>query len=242
MAVLGTYTKLLIDEFDFSGASNALTVTTNVNPLETTVFQATGTTYLPGLPGGEITHNGYYNGKGAGMIEQEIKARLGTTDTVYTAALGGTNIDACPAYVTKSTWGQQLTIDMPVAELITLSGQWPAVMGMSRGLRIYDGTLSSTGTQTARDFASAGSSGGTAYLFVQSISGTATNATIDIESATTEGGSYSSEGTFTFSDVGVQVVTMSGTVNRWLRLNVTSLGGATNFAVVCIACTTGVTQ
>lgn len=242
MAVRGSYTKLLIDEFDFSGSSNSLSVNGNVAALETTAFQDTGTAYLPGLPGGMITHNGYYDGKGAGQIEQEIHALLGTSSTVYTAAMLGTNTNACPAYVTKSTWGEQLTIDMPVDGLITLSGQWPAVMGFSRGLRIYEGTLSSTGTQTARDFASAGSNGGTAYLFVQTITGTATNATIDVESATTEGGSYSSEGTFTFSAVGVQTMTLSGTVNRWLRLNVTSLGGATDFTVVAIVCVTGVTQ
>jgi hypothetical protein len=93
----------------------------------------------------------------------------------------------------------------------------------------------------AIDIGAAGSAGGFAYLFVTTETGSGTNGTIDIESSATEAGTYASEGTFTFSAVGVTAVTMTGTVNRWLRLNCTALGGATSWTVSCIACVSGVT-
>lgn len=242
MPVLGKYTKLLIDKFDFSGASNQLTVNPTVNPLDTTCFQQDAMTYIAGLPAGNIAHGGYYNGKGAGYLEQELAARLGSGNPVYVAGIFGTNGIAPPAYVLDSTWGENLTINSPVAELITLSGEWPADDGMRRGRVVYDGELDETGATTPRDFGAAGSTGGVAFLFVLGIDGAATDAEIDIESSATEGGTYASEGAATFSAEGVVEVALSGTVNRWLRLNLTDLGGADAVTVIAIVCINGVTQ
>lgn len=241
MATRGTNAKLLIDEFNFSCDTNSLTVTGSVAALDSTGLCATGTTFVAGLTTGGLTHAGYYSGKGAGYIEQELNARLGTATPVYVAAIIGTATAGCPAYVCASTWGKQLTINLPLAELITLNGEWDAPGGLVRGLRLVDATLSATGAGTAYDTGAAGSAGGRAFLFVSAIVGTATSATIDVESSATQGGTYASEGTFTLSAVGVQTLTMSGTVNRWLRINTTSLGGATSITAIAIAGVSGVT-
>lgn len=244
-AVSARYTRILVDEFDFSGDSNSVILAGNVGVLDTTAFQTVSMTSIPGnLQDASIQHGGYYAGAGAGELEYELNQRLGSNTTAYVAALFGTNTAACPSYVTVASWARQMDINMPLDGIITLSGVWPASGGFRRGLRLRASAtaISATGADTAYDFGAAGSNGGHAFLFVQSITGSATNATIDVESATTEGGAYSSEGTFTFSAVGVQTLTMSGTVNRWLRINTTDLGGATDFSVVCIACVTGVTQ
>ena len=238
----GTNAKLLIDEFDFSCDTNSLTVTLSTDTAEHSSLCSTGKEFAPLLPDGTIEHAGYYSGKGAGYIEAELQSRLGTATAVYVAALFGTATTGCPAYVLPSTWGSQLTINAPVTDLINLTGAWPSgTSKIVRGLRIYTGTLSATGGTASIDTGAAGSAGGLGYLFVQTITGTATNATIDIESSATTGGVYASEGTFTFSAVGVQTLTMSSTVNRWLRLNTTSMGGATSFVVVAIGCVSGVT-
>jgi len=241
MATKGTNAKLLIDEFNFSCDTNSLSVSGTVPALDSTALCATANTFTPGTPSGTITHGGYYSGKGAGYIEQELKARLGTLTPVYVAALLGTDTPACPVYICAGTWGSQLTIDTPIDGLIALSAEWPATDGLVRGLRVQDGTLSATGAGTAYDFGAAGTVGGAAYLLVSAIVGTATNATVDVESSATEGGVYASEGTFTLSAVGVQVLVLSGTVNRWIRLNVTSLGGATSITAIAIVAVDGVT-
>ncbi|MFZ1755035.1 MAG: hypothetical protein WBO46_14960 [Caldilineaceae bacterium] len=242
MAVAAKHTKLLIDEFNFSGDSNSLSLTTAVAALEDTGFQATGTTFVPGLPSGSLSHGGYYSGKGAGYVEQELKARLGTASTVYVAALFGTN-GVARAYVLDTTWGSNLSMEMPIDGLITLSGEWPGVGKLRRGLVVFDGTISATGGQTSVDFGAAGSVGGEAYLFVQAITGTATDATIDVESDADDNFAAGAtvEGTFTFSLASVQKVTMSGAVLRYIRINATDMGGATDFRVVAVVCVDGVT-
>jgi len=244
MAVAAKYTRFLLDEFDFSGDSNNLELSITVAPLKDTGFQEDAETYVAGLTESNISQGGYYSGSGAGYLEHELNTRLGTQTPAYVAALFGTNIAACPAYVTAQTWGQQMNFDMPLENLIQIKSAWPASGGLIRGLRLTSvttQTITTTGALASVDLGAQGTAGGVGFVFVQSISGSATNATIDFESSATSGGVYVSEGTATFSAVGVQVVTFSGTVDQWVRLNVTSMGGATNFVIVGIAGISGVT-
>ena len=67
-------------------------------------------------------------------------------------------------------------------------------------------------------------------MHVSAIGGTATSATIDVESSI-DNLSFASEGTFTFSAVGGFTLALSGTVNRYLRINLTSMGGATSITL-----------
>jgi hypothetical protein len=53
--------------------------------------------------------------------------------------------------------------------------------------------------------------------------------------------SPTTHGTFTFSAVGGTALTWSGATGRYIRLNCTSLGGATSFVVTGAAGVTGVT-
>jgi hypothetical protein len=77
---------------------------------------------------------------------------------------------------------------------------------------------------------------------VQTITGTATNASIVLQSDDNTGFSTpGTECTFTFSAVGGYEQAISGTVDRYVRLNCSSMGGATSFVVVCVAAVSGVT-
>lgn len=241
-ALKGTKAKLLVDEFDFSGDTAGFGVNITTGEGDSTTLQATAMTSEPLLPSMAIEHNGYISGVGdAGDLEEELWSRLGVGG-VYVAALLGTDDAACPAYVKDNTFGANLQIQAPTAALMTINGSWGLGQGGSRGLRIYEGTLSATGNGTAYDLGSAGSNGGEAYLFVRAITGSASSASVKVQSSATEGGTYADEATFTFSAVGGFKVAMSGTVNRWLRINTASLGGATNFTVTLIACVKGVTE
>lgn len=234
----GTTAKLLIDEFDFSGETNGIKINISRAVLDPTNLESTAMEKIAGLADGSIEHNGFHTGAGAGEIEPELRARFGVAGTAYVGVTMGSAGD--PAFVLPTTWLSQLKTDVPTADLITLSGTWPAAANLRPGLMVYRGTPSSTGALTSIDFTNAGSAGGVAYLFIQDVTGTATNAQVKVQSATTEGGSYSDEGTFEFDGVGVQVLALSGTVNRWVRANVVDLGGATDFTIVCIAGLSGV--
>lgn len=245
MARKGRYTRLLVNEFDFSGVSNSLEVAFDVERIDTTPFQATGSESIAGDTTGTITSSGYFTDVTAGNFEKEMYDALAGSESVYVGALFGTDTAACPAYVARAANVAGLTIASPVDGVITVNGEWTQGTGVLRGLRVWSGTFSATGAQTSPgyiDLGAAGAAGGMAWLFVQSITGSATNATVTLESDdNTSFTSAATEGTFTFSAVGGYEIALSGTVDRYVRLNCTSKGGATSFVVVGIAAVSGVT-
>lgn len=169
-----------------------------------------------------------------------MQSKLATSGVTVAAVLD-TDTTASTVYFIQNALGAKLAINAPVAGLVTVDGEWlnDTATGY-RAKRVFDGTISGTGGQTSIDLGSAGSAGGVFVLHVTAIDGTATNATVDIESSSNNS-TFASEGTATFSAIGAQVVTMSGTVNRYLRVNATSLGGATSFTVIGYAYVDGVT-
>lgn len=243
-AIHGRYTKLWVDEFDLSSQNNSLDMSISVDALDGTAFQDTGMTSYAGLPTGTIAQKGYFTGKTNGMNEDVLYDRLGVA-TATVAALFGTADTGCPAYVARTTGAEKMMISTTPNALMMVDGDWVNGGSVIRGLRVWEGTFSATGAQTGPgyiDLGAAGSAGGVAYLFVQTITGSATNATIIVESDDNTGfTSAATEGTFTFSAVGVQTVALSGTIDRYIRLNCTSKGGATSFVVGAIVCVSGVT-
>lgn len=242
MSKKGTLASLLVDEFDFSGDTAGFTVTVAMSEQDSTTLQATAMTYEPILPSIKLEHNGYITGvSDDGTLENELFDRLGVNG-VYVATLIGTDVDACPAYVLDNTFGANMKLAAPVAGLMTLDGAWGEGRGGHRGYRIFSGQLDTTGAQAAVDLGAAGSAGGECYLFVQAITGTATDAAIKVQSSSTENGTYADEATFDVDGVGSQKGAMTGTVNQWARVNLTDLGGADDITFVMIACVKGVTE
>jgi hypothetical protein len=63
-----------------------------------------------------------------------------------------------------------------------------------------------------------------------------------VSHSTSSGGTYTVLGTFTLTAVGAYEINFTGTVNRWLRLAITSMGGATALDMMACACVRGVTE
>jgi hypothetical protein len=242
MAVKGTLARLLVDQWDFSCETSGIDLTLAMNEEDVTSLCDTAAVNAPTLTGIKIAHNGYIQQvKTPGYIEQELYNRMGVQG-VYVAALFGIDVPDCPAYILDNTFGANMEILAPAKGILTLNGAWGEGDGGHRGIRAYDAVASATGPQTAIDLGAAGVAGGEAFLFVQAITGAAANATIQVQSSTTSGGTYTTLGTFTISGVGSFEVDFTGAVNRWVRLNVTSLGGATGLDMVAVVCVHGVTE
>lgn len=241
MPIKAAYSRIYVDEFNFSGESNILKLEIDAQAIEYNVFQTAAAQSIPGDPIAKLTHGGYLNDVSTRLIEKELYDRLGVSSIV--AMVLGTNQTIPVGYVFPSTYNGQLTIDAPVQQLITVQGLWPVASGqLYRGYELLGTTLvSATGAQTGIDFGAAGAAGGLAWLFVHNINGTATNAQIAVQSD--DNSSFTSattRGTFTFSDKGAQQITLA-TVERYLRVNTITLGGATSFNVSVIAAASGVT-
>ncbi len=241
MTVLAKNVRLLIDEFDFSGDSNSLTLALSADVIEAPAFQAASVERMPGLPKSKLQHNGYYTGPAAGNLERELDARLGTANLVHVGVLFDTRAVGNPAYVLPGAWEDQLDIEAPIAELLTLAGSW-AELPAKRGYTLLDGEVVATGAGTVVTLPAAGSAGGKAYLFVRGISGAAVNATITVQCAAAVGfSSPTTLGTFTFSGVGVVGLTLPSTVQQYVRINVTGMGGASSITAAAVICVNDVT-
>ncbi len=249
MPTKSRYTRIVVGAngtggaWDFSGVSNSLDVDVSVARLDDTVFQVDGATSQAGDAKGSIKQAGYFDNTGAGYMEQEVAESILNAELLYVAALLGTDTAACVAYIAPQTNTDNMAISTPVADLMTLKGSWGGGTGLQRGVRLYGGTIAATGGQTYIDLGAAGSAGGNAWLFVTAISGTATSATFTVQSDdNTSFTSPATEGTFTVSATGCYAVALSGDIDRYLRLNCTSKGGATSFAVIAIVSVNGIHQ
>jgi len=243
------YTRILVGAngaggaWDFSGVSNSLDVDLAGERLDTTAFQDMAATSIAGDTKGSIKQSGYFDDVAAGYMEQEISESIANAELLYVAALFGTDVAACPAYVAPQTNTENMAISTPVANLITLKGSWGSGTGLKRGLRLYTGTISATGAQTYIDIATPGAAGGQAWLFVTTITGTATNASFTVQSDDNVGfASPTTLGTFTVSATGCYAVALGTTVDRYIRLNCVGKGGASSFVVTAIVAVNGVTE
>ena len=240
--IKGINTRVLIGGYLLSSQTNSASVQATLDRVETTPFEAAGKEYVTMPPDSNVDINGYltFDAANGATFEKRLHTAIGTADTVglvyYDTAVAGS-----PGYVLPGAYTDNMQIQSQVGGVMTINGSFASDTGLRRGMCVYSGTISATGTTTPVDIGAAGSTGGYAYLFVTTETGTGTGADIDIESATTSGGTYSSEGTFTFNGIGAVAITLSGTVNQFLRLNCTDLGGATSWTVTCIACVAGVT-
>jgi hypothetical protein len=238
------HTRILVDGYRISSETNKAVVKLDSDKVDVTCFEDTAQNFIVNDPkpsielGGYITHDLdpiTFEGIAAGALETQVTVTIIKSESA--TITGGTS------YTIPNANAISLAHDMSVGGVMTMNATWGGATAMRRGKAVYAGVaISATGTKPSIDLGAQGTTGGVAYLHVHSITGTASSATIKLQSSATEGGSYADEGTFTFSALGVFPLDLTGTVDRWLRINTTSLGGATDFTVSAVASVNGVTQ
>ena len=233
--------RLLVDEFDFSLDTFAASLDNTAEALESSNWQSSAMQYQPDGAAGSLSMTGYYTGNDAGDIYQEIYSRLGTEAAAYVAWLLDTRALGNPAYVVDTAWGSNVTMDTPVDDLLKFSGQFEGVV--YGGVTLLDGQVAATGNGTVVTLPGGGTTGGRAYLFVRDITGTAVDAIVSVECDTVVGMTTPTDkGSITFSDVGVYSLTISGTVETYVRVTIDDLGGATDITAALVLCVADVTM
>lgn len=233
--------RLLVDEFDFSLDTFSATLENTAEALESSNWQSTAMQYQPDAADGSLSMTGYYTGNDAGDIYQEMYSRLGTEAAAYAAWLLNTAALGNPAYVLDTAWGSNITIDTPVNDLLKFSATFDGII--SGGVTLLDGLVDATGNGTVVTLPGPGTTGGTAFLFVRSITGTAVDAIVTIECDTIAGMTTPTDkGSITFSDIGVHTLTISGTVETYVRVVIDDLGGADDFTAALVLCVNDVTM
>ncbi len=230
--------------YELTTATNSAAITLPVAQIETTVWQADGQQSMPGLPGvANIEHGGYLLAKAAGNMEAEIRARMEAANTAICSVLVGTNLSVIPVYTLQGGYSSILTIDLPSDKVVALKANWQGGNGKTRrGYVAAYGSYVATGVQAAVDFGAAGAAGGQAILHVTAAVGGITNGVIVLEGATDA--IFTTPvtlATFDVDAVGAQVAALPTTVQRYQRLNVSDLGGATSISLALISAVAGVT-
>lgn len=241
MGVKGKSGRLLLDEFDFSTDTMSASMEFAVEPVAADGWQSIGTQFQPGVASGKLTISGYYTGGDAGDMYGELRERSGSEVAAWAAWLVDTRSVGQAADLLRAAWGSSLSIEAPIKELLTING---SVEGDPYcGVVLLDGTVDALGNGTVVDLSTAGIAGGTAFLLVRDVLGTAIDATVSIECDTVVGMTTPTDkGSILFSDVGVFELALTGTVERYVRITIDGLGGADEFTATLILCVDGVTQ
>lgn len=236
--------RVIVDGYEVTGQTSGIVIDGQVGILEWQVLQDNAVNKEPNFTTLMMTHNGYFFGASAGDLHKELDDRIESGDDTVVSALLGTNLPAPVAYVIPTSFAQQLRVEAPIANLVTINGNWPVGTERAyRGLVAYYGTISATGAKTAIDLGAAGTTGGKAWLHLIGTTGTLSGAIdVDIESDTTNSfsGAETVEATFTNAARGVQAQALSGSIGRYARINVAGLGGATTLQVAVIVAVNGV--
>lgn len=239
------YTRIVIDGYKLSSQTNKATIKLDASKTDVTCFEDTAQSFVIQDPkpsidiGGYIVHtaddNDTYDAIAQGALEVPV--------TVTVVKSSTSTITGGVSYTIPGANAISLSNDMSVDNVMVMQASWGGAVAMKRGKCLWGGAaIAATGAKAAIDLGAQGTTGGFAYVHVHGITGTASSAAIKIQSSATEGGTYADEGTATFSAIGVQTVTLSGTVDRWVRINVTDLGGADDVTVTAVVYVAGVTQ
>ncbi len=236
--------RVIIDGYEVTGQTSGIVVDGQVGVLEWMVLQATAVEKEPNFATVVLTHNGYFFGPTAGYLYEELADRIETGTPTVVSAILGTQYPAPVAYVIPTSFAQQLRIDAPIANLMTVAGNWPVGTERAyRGYVAYYGSISATGAKTAIDLGAAGTAGGKAWLHLIGVTGSLSGAIgvrLESDTANTFGGAETLEATFTNAARGVQAQALSGNIGRYARIKTTGLGGATALQVAVIVAVKGV--
>ena len=155
MAIKAWQTRLLVDGYDFSGDTKGLTLSFAVGSLEANTLQSAAAKRIPGAVDGTLECQGYWDA--AGAVDAAFYARLGSETGCVVSVLFDTRAVGNPAYTQRTTWNQQMKVDSPVDNLVTLDSTWQD--NTDRGYFVADAKISATGGQTVCDFRRSGDAG-----------------------------------------------------------------------------------
>jgi hypothetical protein len=232
----GTELRIWVDEFDFSSATSQVDVNIESGEAEDTSLASTAQEFEPLLAKTTVAQNGYFRGVLPAGFAAELEARFGAGDAIVTVITEQSDPN-CACYVLPAAANYNMVFGSPVNGLVTLNGQWGTSVAAQRGLRVADDSWVDTVglIPGITDFDFAPITRGVAYFHIYEIEGAAVDASISIESAVVM--TFGEVGALSFSSIGGYRVELSGpTLGQFIRLNCTSLGGATRFKFTAVVC------
>lgn len=227
----GSKAALHVNGRDYSGYLTSVSHGGSIDTAETTTLGATAKAYIPGIQDAALTADGIYDGA-ANQIDAHIAAGFGSTNAVACSYLPQGDTLGNIAYVGKlHQTSYEIATPVDGVASITLEGQ--ADGGLSRGVVLQSlAAKTATGNGTSYDGTASSSAGFVAALHVTAASGTTPSLTARVEHSA-DNSTWATLGTFTAatSANSSEVITGTGTVNRYLRAAWTISGTGPSFTV-----------
>lgn len=220
----GTELGIWVDEFNFSSATSQVDLTFEVQEAERTNLDSVAQEFLPILPKCTVTQNGYFEGVLPDGFEAELNARFGAGTAIVTVLTQKSDAN-CVAYVLPEATGYSMVFSAPVANLVTLNGQWGTAAGAVRGRCLYHGTIVQDFGTSPVYMIDGSTNGGECYVHVAAVSGTTSGVQIQIVSSDDQI-DWNVEATVTFADAGSTRVLLNGSVGRYMRVLFTMNGAS----------------
>lgn len=225
----GRKTDVLVNEYDLTRFFKMVRPKVEIEVLDGTCFAASAKEFGLGFPGGDCSLEGLFKPIDPDIVgaEEVLQAAIDQDASSSIVSIGPAGIDAV-GDVVKMFQGdeQQHDVITSIQSLVMITAQFLASEGIRSGKALAPiANYSTTGNGTAVDNAAATTNGAVAHLHVTSADGT--TPTIDWKvQHSVDNSTWVDLITFTqATDITVERLTVSGTVNRYLRA-VRTIGGS----------------
>jgi len=216
----GCNVRVVVDGIDLSSQSSGAQLAAAMGVAEYFIMTDCAAQKEPTRPAVTLAHNGYFTGEGATAFEEALKARLASATDVRVAFIILPSI----FYLLRQTWADQMSLDAPVEEMLTVEGNWAEAGQVARGRVILGGSVA-TGTVSAVLDLGAARIGTPGTLFFAASGYTdGRDVTILVEGSANGTSGWSTVRSQLLADVGDAEFAVASLV-RYLRATITFAGG-----------------
>jgi hypothetical protein len=217
----------LVGEFDLSAFLNNWEVAGTADTAEVTTFGGSSKSYIGGLKDATLSLSGFFDGA-ASAVDEVLAAALGGSRlfTLAPAGVGtvGSRVQIANALETS------YNVTAPVADAVTISAEAQVINGVAPGVLLANLVARTAAGQTAAVDNAASTSAGYRTI-IHLVAFTGTDVTVKVQESA-DNSSWADLVTFTqLTAIGSELKTGTGTVARYLRVDVAGTFTTVTFAV-----------
>lgn len=212
---------------DLSAYLNNVDAAATADTAEVTCFGSSSKSYVAGTRDATLSLSGFFDG-GVGAVDEVLSAALAGTAAVTIAPAGAGAIGNRAQLANVIHTGY--TVTAPVGDAVSISAEAQVSGGLAGGIILADLTArTATGNTTANDNAASSVGGAVAHLHCTAFTGT--NITIKVQHSA-DNSTWVDLITFAqLTATGSERKSATGTINRYLRVNIAGTFTTATFAV-----------
>lgn len=223
-------TRVLYGNTALAGYLRSVSPSAQIDMLDVTVLTDTAKQFIPALGDYTLNVDGLFdNTTGAGSLWDVLTSPINAGSTIPTT-IGvdgytvGNSVWMIPARTVS------FEVSSSVADVVGFTASFGSASATNLGVSLADlAARTTTANGTSVDSGAATSNGAVAHLHITNVAGTTPSLTVTVEHST-NGSSWTTLGSFTAaSTASSELITVTGTVNRYTRAVFTIAGTTPSF-------------